>query len=287
MSKAQEKIAEAIRKIDLIIEVLDARLPFSSSNHQLDEMRRSKPCIKILNKHDLADPAITRAWVSFYEREAGVKALPMSARLHGDVQQLIKLCQRTVPHRGRPGWPLRVMVFGIPNTGKSTLINTMAGKSMAKVGDKPAITTCGQQVDLRNGIVLSDTPGILWPNMDDQDVAYRLATSGAIGASALDYTCVGIFAAEYMMRRYPDLIGERYKLTDLPETPEAVLEAIGRRLGCLATGGVVDIHRAAEAFLRELRAGKIGRISFEEPGKNVVVDDVVASIETQSNGATE
>jgi len=275
MSKAQEKIAEAIRKIDLIIEVLDARLPYSSANHQLEEMRRSKPCIKILNKNDLADPVITRAWVSHFERETGVRALPMSARQHGDVQQLIKLCQRTVPHRGRPGWPLRVMVFGIPNTGKSTLINTMAGKCMAKVGDKPAITTCAQQVDLRNGIVLSDTPGILWPNMDDQDVAYRLATSGAIGASALDYTCVGIFAGGYMMRRYPELLRERYKLTELPTTPEEMLEAIGRRLGCLATGGVVDLHRAAEAFLRELRAGKIGRISLEEPGQNIVEDDAI------------
>lgn len=265
MGKAQEKIAEAIRKIDLIIEVLDARLPVSSCNHQLEEMRRSKPCIKVLNKHDLADPTVTRAWVQYFEQQSGVFALPMSARQHADVKQLIKLCQRTVPHRGRPGWPLRVMVFGIPNTGKSTLINTMAGKSMAKVGDKPAITTCAQQVDLHNGIVLSDTPGILWPNMDDQTVAYRLATSGAIGASALDYTCVGLFAVEFMMNRYPELLQRRYTFTELPQSPDAMLEAIGRRLGCLKGGGEIDIHRAAEAFLRELRAGKIGRISLEEP----------------------
>ncbi|MHB8122264.1 MAG: ribosome biogenesis GTPase YlqF [Desulfuromonadaceae bacterium] len=265
MGKAQEKMAEAIRKIDVIIEVLDARLPSSSSNHQLDEMRRNKPCIKVLNKNDLADPAVTKAWIHHFEREEGVSALPLSARLHADAKQLIKLCQKTVPHRGRPGWPLRVMVFGIPNTGKSTLINTLAGKCMAKVGDKPAVTTCGQQIDLRNGIVLSDTPGILWPNMDDQEVAYRLATSGAIGASALDYTCVGLFAAEYMMGRYPELMKERYKLSELPETPTDMVELIGRRLGCLMAGGAIDVHRAAEAFLRELRAGKLGRISLEEP----------------------
>ena len=265
MGKAQEKMAEAIRKIDVIVEVLDARLPLSSANHQLVEMRRNKPCIKVLNKHDLADPAITRAWVRYFEREADVVALPLSAKVHGDAKALLKLCQKTVPHRGRPGWPLRVMVFGIPNTGKSTLINTLAGKSMAKVGDKPAITTCGQQIDLKNGIVLSDTPGILWPNMDDQTVAYRLATSGAIGASALDYTCVGLFAAEYMMVRYPELMKIRYKLCELPHTPTAMIEAIGRKLGCLIAGGEIDVHRAAEAFLRELRAGKIGRISLEEP----------------------
>ncbi len=265
MGKAQEKMAEAIRKIDVIIEVVDARLPLSSSNCQLEEMRRNKPCIKILNKHDLADPVATKAWVRYFEQEAGVTALPLSARLHADAKQLLKLCQKTVPHRGRPGWPLRVMIFGIPNTGKSTLINTLAGKCIAKVGDKPAVTTCGQQIDLKNGIVLSDTPGILWPNMDDQLVAYRLATSGAIGASALDYTCVGLFAVEYMMGRYPVLLKTRYKLPEIPETPSDMLEVIGRRLGCLMTGGGVDIHRAAEAFLRELRAGKLGRISLEEP----------------------
>ena len=265
MGKAQEKMAEAIRKIDVIIEVVDARLPLSSSNCQLEEMRRNKPCIKILNKHDLADPVATKAWVRYFEQEAGVTALPLSARLHADAKQLLKLCQKTVPHRGRPGWPLRVMIFGIPNTGKSTLINTLAGKCIAKVGDKPAVTTCGQQIDLKNGIVLSDTPGILWPNMDDQLVAYRLATSGAIGASALDYTCVGLFAVEYMMGRYPELLKTRYKMPEIPGTPSDMLEVIGRRLGCLMTGGGVDIHRAAEAFLRELRAGKLGRISLEEP----------------------
>jgi ribosome biogenesis GTPase A len=271
MGKAQEKMAEAIRKIDVIIEVLDARLPLSSANYQLEEMRRNKPCIKVLNKKDLADPAVTTAWVRYFERESEVSALPLSARVHADAKLLIKLCQKTAPHRGKPGWPLRVMVFGIPNTGKSTLINTLAGKCMAKVGDKPAVTTCGQQIDLRNGIVLSDTPGILWPDMNDQTVAYRLATSGAISASAIDYTCVGLFAAEFMMQRYPELVREHYKLSDLPGTPTAMLEAIGRRLGCLIKGGEVDLHRAAEAFLRELRSGKIGRISLEEPDQETLI----------------
>ncbi len=265
MGKAQEQMAESIRKIDVIIEVLDARLPASSSNHLLEEMRRNKPCIKLLNKNDLADPAVTKAWVRYFEAVSGVRALPMSAKQHAETKQLIKLCRLLAPNRGRPGFPVRAMVFGIPNVGKSTLINTLAGKSMAKVGDKPAITTCAQQIDLRNGIVLFDTPGLLWPNMDDQVGAYRLATSGAIGASALDYTNVGLFAAEYMMQRYPELLVNRYKLKELPDSPTALIEAIGRCLGCLASGGVVDLHRAAEAFLRELRAGKLGRVSLEEP----------------------
>jgi len=273
MGKAQEQMAEMIRKIDVIIEVLDARLPFSSSNHQLEGMRRNKPCIKLLNKNDLADPAVTKAWVRHFETEAGVRALPISAKQHSETKQLIKLCQRLAPNRGRPGFPVRAMVFGIPNVGKSTLINTLAGKSMAKVGDKPAITVAPQQIDLRNGIVLFDTPGLLWPDMDDQVGAYRLATSGAIGAGALDYTTVGLFAAEYMMQRYPELLKNRYKLVELPDNPTALVEAIGRCLGCLASGGVVDLHRASEAFLRELRAGKIGRVSLEEPQVDAPVPD--------------
>lgn len=278
MGKALEKMSEAIKKIDVVIEVLDARLPSSSSNYQLQEIRRSKPCIKLLNKHDLADPLVTKAWVRHFEKESGVRALPLSAKQHSETKQLIKLCQLLAPNRGRPGWPLRAMVFGIPNVGKSTLINTLAGRSLAKVGDKPAITTCAQKIDLHNGIILSDTPGLLWPNMDDQDVAYRLATSGAIGASALDYTCVGLFAAEFMMRRYPQLLAVRYKLSELPETPTEMLETIGRRLGCLVSGGGIDIHRAAEAFLRELRAGKIGRVSLEEPGDIVGAVEVAAPV---------
>jgi len=265
MSKAREQIKEQIRKIDVIIEVLDARLPYSSSNHMLEELRRNKPCIKVLNKYDLADPVVTQAWVHHFQKSAGVRALPLSAKQLPQVKQLIKLCKHIVPNRGNPGYPIRAMVVGIPNVGKSTLINTLAGKSIAKVGDKPAITVVTQQIDLKNGILLFDTPGLLWPVMSNQTGAYRLATSGAIGANALDYTNVGIFAAGFMMRRYPELLKERYKLAELPDAPHEVIEAIGRCLGCLVSGGTVDFNRAAEAFLRELRAAKIGRVSLEEP----------------------
>ena len=133
-----------------------------------------------------------------------------------------------------------------------------------------AITTTTQQIDLRNGVVLSDTPGVLWPDMSDQDGAYRLATSGAIGANALDYTTVGFFAGEFMMKQYPELLKKRYKIDELPDNPTDLMEGIGRCLGCLKSGGGIDVHRASEAFLRELRAGKLGRISFEEPVPDVV-----------------
>jgi ribosome biogenesis GTPase A len=140
---------------------------------------------------------------------------------------------------------------------------------MAKVGDKPAITTTTQLIDLHNGVVLNDTPGVLWPDMADQEGAYRLATSGAIGANAMDCTVVGLFAGEFMMRRYPDRLKERYKLAELPDNATELMEGIGRCLGCLRGGGEIDLHRAAEAFLRELRAGKLGRVSLEEPSRDL------------------
>jgi len=267
MRKAKQQIAEMIKNIDVVIEVLDARLPASSSNRVLAELRRNKPCIKVLNKSDLADPAVTKAWVRTFERQKGIRALPLSAKQNRQVAQLTRLCQALAPNRCKPGRSLRVMVVGIPNVGKSTLINTLAGKNMAKVGDKPAVTTCAQPIDLRNGLILSDTPGLLWPDMSDQTAAYRLASSGAIGTGAFDYTNVGLFAAEFMIQRYPEQLMARYGLTDPPDSPTALLEQVGRRLGRLAAGGAIDLHRAAEAFLRELRAGKIGRISFEEPDR--------------------
>ncbi len=279
MGKALEQIGDLIKRVDVVIEVLDARLPASSSNHRLEEIRRTKPWIKVLNKHDLADAAVTKAWVKKFEQQAGVRALPMSSKQHSETKQLIKLCQLLAPKRGKPGFPVRVMVVGIPNVGKSTLINTLAGRSMAKVGDKPAITTTTQQIDLRNGVVLSDTPGVLWPDMSDQDGAYRLAVSGAIGANAMDYTTVGFFAGEFMMQRYPELLRKRYKLGELPDNATDLIAAIGRCLGCLIGGGGIDMHRAAEAFLRELRAGKLGRISLEEPVQDLPEPDDSGNIQ--------
>jgi len=285
MGKALEQIGELIKRVDVVIEVLDARLPASSSNHKIQELRRTKPWIKILNKHDLADPVCTKAWVKLFEQEAGVRALPMSSKQSTETKQLIKLCKLMAPKRGKPGFPVRVMVVGIPNVGKSTLINTLAGRNMAKVGDKPAITTTTQLIDLHNGVVLNDTPGVLWPDMEDQEGAYRLATSGAIGANALDYTVVGLYAGEFMLRRYPEKLVERYKLAELPEDGYGLLGAIGRCLGCLKAGGEIDQHRAAEAFLRELRAGKLGRVSFEEPLKEEAALNESGTVEGSSENA--
>jgi len=269
MAKAKRLIAEVMPKIDVVIEVLDARLPISSANPMLEKLRGNKPCIKVLNKSDLADPAVTDSWVKHFDQIKGVKAIPMESKKRSAAAQVTKLCRILAPHRGVPGKTLRAMVIGIPNVGKSTLINTLAGKKMARVGDKPAITTCHQQIDLRNGIHLADTPGLLWPDIRNQNSAYRLAASGAIGEGGMNYWEVALFAADYLMSRYSEPLAARYKLTEMPESAALLIEQIGRKRGCLIAGGNVDQLRASELFLRELRAGLIGRISLEAPGADM------------------
>lgn len=266
MKKARLQIIEVMPTIDLVIEVLDARLPVSSSNPLLHKLRGAKPCLKVLNKKDLADPTVTRDWVKYFEREHNVKAIPLDAKDRRDAGLLPSLCRKLVPNRGNRGQKaLRVMIVGIPNVGKSTLINTLAGKKMARVGDKPAITTCPQQIDLRNGILLSDTPGLLWPNMEDVYGACRLAATGAIGDNAYDTTEVALATLMSLVSRYPAMVLQRYRLATLPEKSSDILAEIGRCRGCLTHGGEVDLHRAADQFLRELRSGKLGRISLERP----------------------
>ncbi len=265
MKKARAQILEIMPKIDLVIEVLDARLPTSSANPLLERLRGDKPCIKVLNKNDLADPTITKRWVTFLEKQQGVKAIPLEATNRRDGGLIPKMCRKLLPERCKAKKPLRVLVVGIPNVGKSTLINTMAGKKMARVGDKPAITTCPQQIDLRNGILLSDTPGLLWPVLDDIAGACRLAASGAIGDNAFDTIEVGVTTAQYLAEKYPALLLKRYKMAELADSPVRIVEELGRRRGCLIKGGDVDLHRAAELVLREFRSGSVGRISLERP----------------------
>lgn len=268
MNKARREIADAMPTIDVVIEVLDARLPLSSENPLIATLRGAKPCIRILNKSDLADPETTRRWIRHMEKAPGTAALALSVKMPLEAKAIPVLCRKLAPHRGTPLKPLRVMIMGIPNVGKSTLINALTGKKVAKVADEPAVTKMQQQIELGKNIVLVDTPGITWPKIGSEAGGYNLAATGAIGKNAMDPVEVAKFAANHLLRHYPELLRERYKLSGLPHDGDGLLEAIGMHRGCLKAGAAVDMEKAAEIFLNELRSGKIGRISLEEPEPN-------------------
>ncbi|MCG9711675.1 ribosome biogenesis GTPase YlqF [Shewanella insulae] len=265
MHKARKEIAEVMPQVDLVIEVLDARIPYSSENPMVASLRGDRPCIKLLNKSDLADPEITQRWIDYLEQEQGVKAMAITTLQAAQVRKVPELCRKLVPNRDKVEKDIRTMIMGIPNVGKSTIINTLAGRVIAKTGNEPAVTKTQQRINLKNGIVLSDTPGILWPKVDNEASGYRLAVTGAIKDTAMEYEDVAMFAAEYFLKAYPDAMLERYKLKELPSDDIGLLEAIGRKRGALRPGGRIDLHKASELLLHEFRSGKIGQLSLETP----------------------
>lgn len=264
MHKARKEIAQLMQEVDVVIEVLDARLPRSSENPLVASLRRGTPVLKVLNKADLADPEITQSWLDEFNAEELITAIAINSSDKSAVKRIPQLCKQTAPNRTAKDRPVRAMIMGIPNVGKSTLINALLGRKIAKVGNEPAVTKAHKRFSEFQGMALSDTPGILWPKIEDSDSGYRLAVSGAIKDTAIDYGRVAIYAASFVLAAYPDRLRERYKLIDLPDTGEGLLEALGRKRGCLRPGGVIDIHKAAEILMNEMRSGKLGRISFEK-----------------------
>ena len=265
MHKARKEIKQVMPKIDVIIEVLDARIPFSSENPLVEQLRNNKPCIKLLNKSDLADPEVTSQWLEFFEQEKNVKAQAVNFEQKAQIKKLTELCRKLVPERNTPSKPVRAMIMGIPNVGKSTIINILTGRTIAKVGDEPAVTKRQQKILLDHYVELNDTPGFLWPKIENVNSGYRLAVTGAVKNTAMEFEDVALFAAEYFLKAYPDVIMERYKLKDLPENDIGLLEAIGRKRGCLQAGGVVNLHKVSEILLNEYRGKLLGRLSLETP----------------------
>ncbi len=269
MNKARRIIKESMPNVDLVIEVMDARIPFSSENPMVAELRQHRPCIKILNKSDLADPEISRLWLQHFEKEQGVKAQALSVLDKSKTKSLPNLCRKLLPERGTAVKPIRVMIMGIPNVGKSTLINTLAGKTLAKVGDEPAVTkmvsTAQHRILLEGNIALYDTPGILWPKIENANSSYRLAVTGAIKNTAIDFEDIAMFAADFLIDAYGERVTDRYKLKQLPETGMQLLEAIGKSRGCMRAGGIIDIQRVSEILIHEIRSGTLGPLSFETP----------------------
>lgn len=263
MHKANKEIKEALPKVDLFIEVLDARIPYSSENPLLGQLRGDKPVIKVLNKSDLADPAITQAWQSYLEQERGVKALVVNAEEKTQIRQILDMCQKLVP--AKQGKSLHAMIMGIPNVGKSTLINILAGRIAAKTGNEPAVTKAQQRIRIGDHFFLHDTPGVLWPKIHNENSGYRLGVTGAIKNTAIEHEDVAFYAAEYLLKAYPERLKERYKLDELPETEMEFFEKIGAKRGCLRKGGQVDLDKISYIFLTELRAGTLGQLTLETP----------------------
>lgn len=265
MHKARKEIAEAMPQMDLIIEVLDARIPYSSENPLISDLRGETPCIKILNKSDLADPTITAQWLEYLEQEEGVKAYAFTTQEPAEIKKIPDLARLLVPNKEGASKVIKAMIMGIPNVGKSTTINILANRIIAKTGNEPAVTKAQQRINLQNGIVLSDTPGMLWPKVQNPLSGYRLASTGAIKDTAIEYDDIGMYAAEYLCKAYPEAMRERYKLDDLDKSDFELLEDIGRARGCLRPGGLVDLNKAGAILINELRTAKICRISLETP----------------------
>jgi ribosome biogenesis GTPase A len=264
MNKARRQLQERARKSDMVLEVVDARLPRSSQNPMLGQWCPSMPTLRVLTKPDLADPAITKRWLTELCGER-IRTLELVATEPRSSRRLVKACRDLVPKRGRPGFPVRVMIAGIPNVGKSTLFNLLVGERKAKVRDQPAVTKTEQRIDVPGGLSLIDTPGVLWPKLDDQAGAHRLAASGAIRDTVYDAVSVARFVVEWLQQRYPDALASRYRLPSIEHDVDEILRQIATRRGCLTKGVGPDMGKVSELLLGELRSGKIGRLSFESP----------------------
>jgi ribosome biogenesis GTPase A len=265
MHKASLEMKKILPEVDLVIEVLDARIPFSSENPMLAKLRGDKPCIKVMTKSDLADPDMTKEWQTYLEQEKNVKTIALTTEQPERMRDLLDLCRKMVPHKADGIKQIQAMIMGIPNVGKSTLINHLAGRQIAKTGNEPAVTKMQQRIKLEGGIVLLDTPGVLWPKLENPHGGYRLAITGAIKETAVSNDDIAMYAVDYFRKAYPALLSARYELDSLPHDELKLLEQIGTQRGCLRSGGMVDLDRAAKIVLTEFRSATIGRITLESP----------------------
>lgn len=269
MTSARKKAAETMAMTDVVIEVLDARIPEASSNPMIRELRlfRQRPCLKLLNKADLADPEATKAWLAYFDAQPNVKAVAISCKKAGDVAKIPGLAQKLAPHRNDAVKPLRLMIMGIPNVGKSTLMNALVKKKVAAVGDQPAVTKSQQRIDISNRLTLYDTPGMLWPRIDHPIDGLMLAASHAVGVNAYIGEDVATWLAGYLLEHYPALLKARYGFALEGMDAVAVLEGVAKKRGCIikGRGGELDLEKASGFLLTDYRSGALGRISLETP----------------------
>ena len=266
MHLTKKAIEERVKAIDVVIELLDARLPGSSANPMLAELTGHKPALKVLNKQDLADPVQTAGWLAHYSAMPGTRALALDASMATPARALVQACHELAPSRGGMAKPMRVLICGIPNVGKSTLINTLTARRAAKTGDEAGITKLEQRITLADDFYLYDTPGVLWPRIIVAKSGYNLAASGAIGRNAFNEEEVALELLEYLKTHYPQALASRYKLSQVEAlSDEDLLNAIGRQRGALQSGQRVNLQKAAEIVIYDFRAAALGRITLETP----------------------
>ena len=269
MTQARRQAAETMAQIDVVIEVVDARLPEASCNPMIHELRRfrQRPCLKLLNKADLADPQVTKEWLAYYNQQPDMRAIAISCKKPGEAQRVPALCQALAPHRDDNLKPLRMMIMGIPNVGKSTLLNALVKRRVARVGDEPAVTKSQQRIELGPRHTLVDTPGMLWPKIMHDSDGLMLAASHAVGRNAVIDEEVAVFVARLLQERYPGMLSARYKLDEGALDAVGVVETIARKRGCVfkGRGGELDLEKAAMILLTDYRDGRLGRISLETP----------------------
>ncbi|MDI6750398.1 MAG: ribosome biogenesis GTPase YlqF [Rhodocyclaceae bacterium] len=272
MAAARKKVAETLAHTDVVIEVLDARCPEASSNPMIRELRaaRQRPVLRVLNKADLADPAAIAAWLDTYAQQPGVKAVALSCKKPGDAAKIPGLCRQLAPHRNDNTKPLRMMILGIPNVGKSTLMNALLKRRIAAVGDEPAVTKQQQSFDLGPGMTITDTPGLMWPKIEHDADGFMLAACHAIGRNAVIDEEVATFLAGILLERYPALLAARYRIEPAKLDAVGVVEAVAKRRGCLRQGEF-DLEKAALILLTDFRSGALGRISLETPASRAAM----------------
>jgi ribosome biogenesis GTPase A len=267
MVAAQKKAAETMEFTDVVIEVLDARAPAASQNPMIKELgaARQRVNLKILNKADLADPKVTDQWIQYFNSLPKTKAIAISCKKVNEPKKILTFCKSLAPHRGTPLKPLRMMIMGVPNVGKSTLMNAILNKRIAKVGDEPAITKQQQRHQINDHMILVDTPGMMWPKISDAHDGYLLAANNAIGKNAYQEDDVAIELGEILLKQYPECLKDRFAIDDLGVDSIKLLEFIATKKNFPLRNHVIDIEKAATVLLNDYRQGYLGRISLESP----------------------
>ncbi|MBS4177141.1 ribosome biogenesis GTPase YlqF [Lederbergia citrea] len=276
MAKARREVTEKLKLVDIIFELVDARIPESSSNPMLQEIIQQKPRLILLNKADMADRELTKKWTAHYA-EQGQTALAINSQAGIGIKEIVKAAEKILHEKrerqkakGLRPRAIRAMIIGIPNVGKSTLINRLAKRNIAKTGNTPGVTRAQQWIKVGKELELLDTPGILWPKFEDPETGYKLALTGAIKDTLLNMQDIAVFGLNFLQTNYPDRLMERYALAEIPSEISSLFDKIGELRGCLAAGGEIDYDKTAETIVRDLRMQYFGAITFDLPDQNPI-----------------